>query len=324
MPEPVLEMPSDSEEEEFGARRRLAVLRVSVQSRAGTTRWLPPRGVREGAPPPFRDNDEESGLEESPFVIEDDLQVQDICDLSTEEWVEHPSPRVPWPSTGRRLMEARSQACVVCLSDKSHTFVPPHVSTDGGNEIDSVLVQNHRLCTDCWMSFLRHGAECGLPALRCPVCRCDIDVPDVWCVRLGLEQAREPHADEAASPIAVAVGQPASESELFPWPATPQISPFWAKKRAAESPPTSSSSTPRAMVAPASARSDSTLPAPAQSCAGNASSLKPRFSDGTCSGDARGDFGVAMESWWTRGCCEMLRHDGLRRPNTPRRMRSDL
>jgi hypothetical protein len=72
------------------------------------------------------------------------------------------------------------------------------------------------------------------------------------------------------------------------------------------------------MVAPASARSDSTLPAPAQL------SPPPRFSDGACSGDVRGDFGVATESWWTRGCCEMLRHDALRRPNTPRRMRSDL
>jgi len=304
MREPVLEVPSDSEEDSGTAGAGwLAVLRISVQSQTAAQAPARVRGVM-----PLSDAEEDGALEEPPFIVEDDLQVQDICDFDLE--CDEPAPSIPWYSTGLRLMEARSQSCVVCLSDKKHTFVPQHVHTHSGKEPGSAQVQSHRLCTDCWVTFLRHGAECGLPALRCPVCRCDIDVPDVWCVSLGLEHV---HAQETASTIAASVVQPSSESDLITSVAPPAS---WAEKRASESPLASSSSTPRAVIA----RSADSLPALEHSSAGIISSPAPEQSRG---GDARRGFG-AIESWCTRGCCEMLRHDANRRAGTPRSRRSGL
>mmetsp|Transcript_111344 Transcript_111344/g.359321 ORF Transcript_111344/g.359321 Transcript_111344/m.359321 type:complete len:541 (-) Transcript_111344:28-1650(-) len=95
----------------------------------------------------------------------------------------------PGATTGRKLMEARSRRCVICLADKQHTLVPPHrelesnISEIGATCEGSVSwfrslrgggwrlpaadglqaplhpsrgIEDHRFCTDCWEAFLQH------------------------------------------------------------------------------------------------------------------------------------------------------------------------
>jgi len=110
----------------------------------------------------------------------------------------------------RRLMEARSLQCVICLTEKQHTLVPPHrpltLSTGVGQEHAwqereqarcwQQQVANHRFCTDCWSKFLSHQLDQQAKSsvkrhhlLSCPVCRGAIDIPDSWRVRFGMPVA---------------------------------------------------------------------------------------------------------------------------------------
>lgn len=114
-------------------------------------------------------------------IIEDDLCLQEYG--SDDEAPHCASARVwaPGSLAGRKLMEARSKQCIICLSDKEHTIVPPHRHENG-----NASVEGHRVCTECWANFLYHGLRQqgrdgrGPPPLACPLCRCTIDVPDSW------------------------------------------------------------------------------------------------------------------------------------------------
>lgn len=110
-------------------------------------------------------------------------------------------------------MAARAQTCVVCMEEKEHTLVPPH------READGTSVEGHRFCTDCWVTFLRHGmwqqrraiaskVGAALPPLACPLCRGTIDVPDVWGLNLAIEL---PASWRPPSPVEKAY-QPCSQS----------------------------------------------------------------------------------------------------------------
>mmetsp|Transcript_96355 Transcript_96355/g.276705 ORF Transcript_96355/g.276705 Transcript_96355/m.276705 type:complete len:307 (-) Transcript_96355:147-1067(-) len=117
-------------------------------------------------------------------VIEDDLSVEDF---DAHEAMPHSVPLPPTPFFGPnstrplRLMQARAQQCVVCMEDREHTFVPPHLE-----EASDSHVQGHRFCTDCWVEYLYHCSRQprrrgALPAnLSCPLCRGGIHAPDVW------------------------------------------------------------------------------------------------------------------------------------------------
>lgn len=145
-------------------------------------------------------------VEDQSPVVEEDLCVQDCCDspVDTDDLLLH----VPSASTGRRLMQERARQCVVCLCEKEHTFVPPHVGDS--DETGTAKVQDHRFCTECWASFVLHGYKSKASAsndgssakamkLRCPVCRGGIQVPDVWNVSLGFKQPSLEAAVAAAS-----------------------------------------------------------------------------------------------------------------------------
>lgn len=140
----------------------------------------------------------------------------------------------------RRLMEARSLQCVICLTEKEHTLVPPHrpltLSTGVGQEHAwqereqarcwQQQVANHRFCTDCWSSFLSHQLDQqarssvkGRHLLSCPVCRGAIDIPDSWKVRLEMPVAA--HKREQLPQTMVEMGS-------IEWL---DLSGFWASKR---------------------------------------------------------------------------------------------
>lgn len=146
----------------------------------------------------------------------------------------------PGSVRGRRLMEARSRQCIICLTEKEHTFVPPHrpltLSAGIGQEHAwqereqarcwQQQVADHRFCTDCWSEFLSHQLEqqarssvksCHL--LSCPVCRCAIDIPDLWKVRFQMPVAA--HKREPPPQAMV-------EMRTVEWL---EMSGFWASKR---------------------------------------------------------------------------------------------
>merc|ERR1711981_1352546 len=105
-------------------------------------------------------------------------------------------------------MEARSQQCIICLSNKEHTLVPPHLlyctSSEDGPPLKPEQVAAHRFCTDCWADFLHHqlaeNTGAGASLLNCPVCRVPIDVPDLWRVSFEIAPARQccPQLQEAS------------------------------------------------------------------------------------------------------------------------------
>ncbi|CAJ1396801.1 unnamed protein product [Effrenium voratum] len=118
----------------------------------------------------------------APALLDDDLVVGD-CDSDDE--VPCPPSSSSGRSTARRLMQARAQQCIVCMEEKEHTFVPPHVESNHSH------TDGHRFCSDCWIDFLDHGLlvlRRGVsPApLSCPICRSCIHVPDVWTVDVEL------------------------------------------------------------------------------------------------------------------------------------------
>merc|ERR1711933_279497 len=117
--------------------------------------------------------------------LEDDLSLQECS--SDEEGNDVQSNMVilaPGSQKPRQLMEARSQQCVICLTDKEHTIVPPH------RHESAQQVEGHRICTECWRNFLYHGLRQpsrdgrGPPPLACPLCRGTIDVPDTWATSI--------------------------------------------------------------------------------------------------------------------------------------------
>jgi len=135
-------------------------------------------------------------------VVERDLLVQD-CDSDDEVAcpTSLPARWAPGSTAGRRLMQQRVRQCVVCMEEKEHTLVPPH-REDSGRPVDG-----HRFCTDCWQEFLQHSLECARsadpPPLACPLCRCAVDVPDVWGVQLELPTSwLQASGMEATSPQA--------------------------------------------------------------------------------------------------------------------------
>lgn len=119
-------------------------------------------------------------------LYEDDLV---LGDLDSDDEV--PSPEPSYPSgrmAARRRMQARAQQCIVCMEEKEHTFVPPHLQGCDSH------VDGHRFCSDCWIDFLDHGLSVlrrGVTPtpLSCPICRSCIHVPDVWTVDVELPAA---------------------------------------------------------------------------------------------------------------------------------------
>jgi len=180
------------------------------------------------SPMKLRQSDEHS---ESPWtpIVEQDLRVQEY-DSDDEEWcgvcavVAEPA-LVPGRATARRLMEARAKQCVVCLTEKEHTFVPPHI----GESRAKKGVEGHRFCTDCFADFLLHGmtkrlssSASGPPPLTCPVCRCDVEVPDVWGVVVNLPAAwRRQSAGQATTELRSCAGAQPGGVAGQRWTATP-------------------------------------------------------------------------------------------------------
>lgn len=121
-------------------------------------------------------------------IVERDLQLEEYKSEDEEEWKDIvaglPPPWAPGSAVGRKLMKARARQCVICLTEKEHTLVPPH-------QQKLQRVEGHRFCTDCWADFLQHtlNQQGGLVTPACPVCRGAIDVPDVWCVDFELPES---------------------------------------------------------------------------------------------------------------------------------------
>lgn len=112
-------------------------------------------------------------------VGETDLVVQDYSD----EEAEVSAPRPQWPPgsfAARELMKARAKHCIICLSEKEHSLVPPHSVQRN--------VEGHVVCTECWAKFLRCAAKKRARPL-CPVCRDILIVPDVWALQVEMPKS---------------------------------------------------------------------------------------------------------------------------------------
>eukprot|EP00929_Paragymnodinium_shiwhaense_P031140 TRINITY_DN17519_c0_g1_i1.p1 TRINITY_DN17519_c0_g1~~TRINITY_DN17519_c0_g1_i1.p1 ORF type:complete len:398 (-),score=60.34 TRINITY_DN17519_c0_g1_i1:134-1327(-) len=198
-------------------------------------------------------------VREERLPVEDDLILEDY-DSDRDGDSLAPLPRLPGAFTGRKLMLARAQRCVVCLGESEHTFVPPHGHTRcgtgcaGSSQASTTSpssgsrsrgpVEGHRFCTDCWDEFLEHHMEDApdgkrrvlqLSKLICPVCRDPIEMPELWTVRLGLHQARCRRSSSRIPSLAEATQLPHRTEVVVPLPAgqggelTP--SDFWARRR---------------------------------------------------------------------------------------------
>ncbi|CAJ1351055.1 unnamed protein product, partial [Effrenium voratum] len=98
------------------------------------------------------------------------------------------------------------RACIICLTEKEHTLVPPHTPREISAQTPAQSsVEDHRFCTDCWEDFLRHARRAKLSSMICPVCRGEISVPEVWSKRLELPQrwAQEEEPESAPLPLPV-------------------------------------------------------------------------------------------------------------------------
>lgn len=207
-------------------------------------------GALKSAPPPPASStgaswaDESEGHPHRP-IVEHDLRVQEYFSDDDPSWrgsgaaiaggVASAGARflawAPGSTAGRRLMEARSRRCVICLAEKEHTLVPPHrarvtkaepatasrlpwLTSSSSSALSAPLrpnqqVEDHRFCTDCWETYLRHvmRQEANSPAgrpphdLLCPVCRGVIDVPDVYSVRLELPDAWQLQCAPPSAPL---------------------------------------------------------------------------------------------------------------------------
>jgi hypothetical protein len=107
--------------------------------------------------------------------VEQDMTVEDI-DLDAEQEfglrcgeclaVDLDASRDEGSKRARKLMEARSQQCVICLTEKEHTFVPWHEPTSAETVVSQGSgsqqhVVNHRFCTECWAEFFQHHLNRG-------------------------------------------------------------------------------------------------------------------------------------------------------------------
>jgi hypothetical protein len=152
-------------------------------------------------------------------ILEDDLSLQECS--SDEEGIDVQSNiamLAPGSNKPRQLMEARSQQCVICLTDKAHTIVPPH------RHESAQQVEGHRICTECWSNFLYHGLRQpsrdgrGPPPLACPLCRGTIDVPDAWATFIELPPSWQQPKTAVQGPIpCLSTCTPTSSSESHVW-----------------------------------------------------------------------------------------------------------
>jgi len=177
-------------------------------------------------PEPSTDDDLLSSCSSDSFSQDSDAEMSDSLARETE-WMlegycpdedpltESPSEKLeqveiqqwgPGSKAPKRLMEARSRQCIICFTEKQHTFVPPHCHDQHGSPAHSAQVESHRFCTDCWAQFLRHQLRgSGGAGLSCPLCRCPIDIPDMWKVVFDLPQPRSrlyPEQAEEDVPLA--------------------------------------------------------------------------------------------------------------------------
>lgn len=245
----------------FGRRRRMPgggeadedmVLELA-SDQEGDLRLVSGPTVASARPPASRELMKEGKLKDSHRpIVEEDLHVQEYFSDDEAFLVarrqlqvqscgggqasrcagggdEEPGPWAPpGAMTARRLMEARSRRCMICLADKQHTLVPPHLegageesgphaaeqqarggllggsrstasrpmsSVEPSQPCPSRSLEDHRFCTECWEAFLQHRLqqreEQDRVELRCPLCRALIVIPDVYRIRMGLPDDRE-------------------------------------------------------------------------------------------------------------------------------------
>eukprot|EP00933_Yihiella_yeosuensis_P020252 TRINITY_DN16278_c4_g1_i1.p1 TRINITY_DN16278_c4_g1~~TRINITY_DN16278_c4_g1_i1.p1 ORF type:complete len:353 (+),score=43.00 TRINITY_DN16278_c4_g1_i1:77-1135(+) len=150
---------------------------TQVSSRSSSSFFLSRSSSQDQIYPCCNDSDDERPARS---IVEHDLSVEEFSLEEQGDWqgvvAGLPLPWAPGSAAGRKLMTARARQCVICLTEKEHTLVPPH-------RCNSQQVGGHRFCTDCWAHFLQHSMQQrGLQTPCCPVCRGPIDVPDVWSV----------------------------------------------------------------------------------------------------------------------------------------------
>lgn len=123
--------------------------------------------------------------DDGPPIVETDLALQDVS--SDEEFYKRSKA---WfnllPLRKNFFLEAK-RPCVICLTEKEHTLVPPHAPPRNAPNVPSEAVEDHRFCTDCWEDFLRHRTS-TTSSMTCPVCHGEIIIPEVWTQRLQLPQ----------------------------------------------------------------------------------------------------------------------------------------
>lgn len=246
-------------------------------------------GLREGPTAHGSDNwepgfDEADGAEGHPHrpIVEHDLRVQEYFS-DDDAWAASSGSAAgglaragarllawaPGATAGRRLMEARSRRCVICLAEKEHTLVPPHRNVGAlaaaekpaapGRRLlwgsasgsaastaatapqpGSQRVEDHRFCTDCWQNYLQHlmrqgsGTPAGPRELLCPVCRVPIDVPDVYTVRMELPDAWQSQCEPPPSaplPLPAVSLQQAPHGRGYCWWRSTPESALWAWRR---------------------------------------------------------------------------------------------
>jgi hypothetical protein len=159
-------------------------------------------------------------------ILENDLQVEDFSSDDHSRFNDVvdclPPPWAPGSAMGRKLMTARAKQCVVCLTDKEHTLVPPHRQ-------NTQNVEGHRFCTDCWAEFLQHQIQTrGNHGPACPVCRGPIDVPDVWCVGFPIPDSWFGPTKQIASVVPPWASLASTEGFLAWHRQTPDAPEFWA------------------------------------------------------------------------------------------------
>ncbi|CAE8722113.1 unnamed protein product [Polarella glacialis] len=188
-----MEMTLSCEEDSRNGGVGAALLSLGKLSRAGSSELMIIEALSPGVATPklrhqtvirTKRSEPKKKEQQERWIVEADIMLEEYSSEGEEEWqglvAQLPPPWAPGSANGRKLMEARARQCVICLTEKEHTLVPPH--REHGQRVES-----HRFCTDCWAQFLRHSMQQeGHQRPVCPVCRGAVDVPDVWCVDFQL------------------------------------------------------------------------------------------------------------------------------------------
>ena len=158
-----------------------------------------------------------------PPIVETDLAVQDFS--SDEEFYKKSKAWFNFNFGRKNFFLEAKRPCVICLSEKEHTLVPPHAARNA----PSSELEDHRFCTDCWEDFLQH-ARSSQASMICPVCRGEILIPEVWTQRLQLPRrwSQEEAPASAALPLPV-VSVPHYEESR--WLFRPAEASLWAWQR---------------------------------------------------------------------------------------------